>query len=539
MSRNIAAALTVVAVALVVLTGAASGDSASAPELPADQRPPAVTGEAQVGSLLTASPGTWLGGNLTYGYQWLRCDSSGASCEAIAGATASTDSLSSADAGTTLRVIVTATNGYGSAAATSTATSVVSSPTGVSVTLPPWPETSIQLLVCKFHPVGGTTCSDTDGNGGETTTLTYSLSNADSAEYLLHFNDGSADTWRPLTASPADVWFDSFPTCDPQTIQVRAKRSSDGAVDPTPATGQIVVVPYGGCATTPPPSPLPYFSEHFDGAYTYPFWTAFPNAALVQSWIPDGSSAGALRISNCAASSVGTCANGSVFSSTSTYGQLGGIANFNAADAHAGGTDSSGYGNGFVEETWYRFKVRLPLDYAPTPSRQNTFFGLHVDHKTENDARAAGQTAYSNNIGIVGDGDYNVLCPGSPMFCKTKGTNPRLWIQIAGGLTTDPWSVAVRQVVLPETITLGQWHDVVLHYVFSPDPSVGYVQWWVDGAKKYDQHVATSYRRRDGTLGYAFDAIFMDYRLWANWAASIDFDEAVWGPTAASIGFSA
>jgi hypothetical protein len=38
--------------------------------------------------------------------------------------------------------------------------------------------------------------------------------NVDSAEYLLHY-DGVADQWRPLAPSPDEVWFDSFPNCDP------------------------------------------------------------------------------------------------------------------------------------------------------------------------------------------------------------------------------------------------------------------------------------------------------------------------------------
>jgi thermitase len=86
---------------------------------------PVIAGTAQQGQTLTASTGTWTGTTLSYAYQWRRCDSTGANCAAIAGATASTYTLTSADVGSTLRVDVTASNGAGSAVATSPATPLV------------------------------------------------------------------------------------------------------------------------------------------------------------------------------------------------------------------------------------------------------------------------------------------------------------------------------------------------------------------------------------------------------------------------------
>ena len=68
---------------------------------------PTITGVAAVGRTLTASPGTWSRSGLRYAFQWQR---DGA---AIPGATASTYVLTSADAGRTIRVKVTASKtGY-------------------------------------------------------------------------------------------------------------------------------------------------------------------------------------------------------------------------------------------------------------------------------------------------------------------------------------------------------------------------------------------------------------------------------------------
>ena len=97
---------------------------------PANTALPTISGNAVVGQTLTASTGTWSWAPTTYAYQWRRCDSAGANCAALSGATAASYVLLSADAGSTLRVVVTATNTGGSTSATSAQTGVVaSSPT--------------------------------------------------------------------------------------------------------------------------------------------------------------------------------------------------------------------------------------------------------------------------------------------------------------------------------------------------------------------------------------------------------------------------
>jgi len=87
--------------------------------------PPTVTGTAQQGQTLTATPGTWTAPDATFGYQWQHCDATGANCVDVAGATTSTYAVTAADVGTTLHVVVTATNRFGSAPGTSVQTAVV------------------------------------------------------------------------------------------------------------------------------------------------------------------------------------------------------------------------------------------------------------------------------------------------------------------------------------------------------------------------------------------------------------------------------
>ena len=93
---------------------------------PVNKTLPAIKGKAEEGQTLTAENGTWEGTpTITYSYQWQSCNSLGEGCKNITGATAATYKLKSTEVGSTLRVIVTAKNGGGEAAATSIQTTPV------------------------------------------------------------------------------------------------------------------------------------------------------------------------------------------------------------------------------------------------------------------------------------------------------------------------------------------------------------------------------------------------------------------------------
>ncbi|MBV8257486.1 MAG: hypothetical protein JO073_06665 [Actinobacteria bacterium] len=91
-----------------------------APPAPTSTAAPSVSGDATVGSTLTAAAGTWSDPAATISYQWQSCDSTGA-CTPIAGAAGSTYVVAAGDVGNTIRVEVTATNAGGSGVADSAA----------------------------------------------------------------------------------------------------------------------------------------------------------------------------------------------------------------------------------------------------------------------------------------------------------------------------------------------------------------------------------------------------------------------------------
>jgi hypothetical protein len=96
--------------------------AAAAATPPSNSGVPVVSGVAQAGQTLSASTGSWSGtAPLSYAYQWQRC---GASCVNV-GSNQATYLLASADVGSKMQVVVTASNSAGSASATSAQTGVV------------------------------------------------------------------------------------------------------------------------------------------------------------------------------------------------------------------------------------------------------------------------------------------------------------------------------------------------------------------------------------------------------------------------------
>ncbi|HSI96974.1 MAG TPA: hypothetical protein VK926_01305 [Gaiellaceae bacterium] len=108
---------------------------------PTNTTAPSISGTAVVGNRLTANRGEWVGNTpITYSFQWLRCNASGAECSEISRATDNTYLLVEADLNRTIRVRVTARNDAGRRSAISNPTAQVR-----SAAQPPPPTGSIPV----------------------------------------------------------------------------------------------------------------------------------------------------------------------------------------------------------------------------------------------------------------------------------------------------------------------------------------------------------------------------------------------------------
>ncbi|RWN35778.1 hypothetical protein [Mesorhizobium sp.] len=154
--------------------GGGSAPPAIAPE---NTALPAISGNAYVGSTLTASTGTWLNGVDAYAYQW-KADG------ANVGSNQNTYVPVSGDVGKVITVEVTATNAGGSTPASSAATSAV-----IAV-----PANTVAPAITGNALVGSTlTCSTGTWSGGGSQTYAYQWKSAGS-------NVGSnQNTYVPVT----------------------------------------------------------------------------------------------------------------------------------------------------------------------------------------------------------------------------------------------------------------------------------------------------------------------------------------------------
>ena len=104
---------------------------------PVGRTRPSISGNPVVGQVLTADHGSWSGtGSIDFRYSWLRCNSAGQGCSTISAASGSTYTLTAADAGHRIRVVVLARNSVGKADWTSGSTALVQASGPVNTSAP-------------------------------------------------------------------------------------------------------------------------------------------------------------------------------------------------------------------------------------------------------------------------------------------------------------------------------------------------------------------------------------------------------------------
>ena len=202
-------------------TSSASGVvvAAPVPAAPESSAAPSVSGTAQQGDTLTTSTGSWSNAPTSYAYQWQDCNSSGASCTAISGASSSSYALGSGDVGHTVRSVVTASNAEGSASATSGVTGVVSAAS------PPPPPSGSAIYVAQNAAGSGSgaDCNDAEpvsffnttsnwgSGGGEIGPgVTVELCGTITSQLMAH---GSGTSSSPITVQWASGAALSEPVC--------------------------------------------------------------------------------------------------------------------------------------------------------------------------------------------------------------------------------------------------------------------------------------------------------------------------------------
>lgn len=108
------------------MTGTPAGSSGA----PVNSSPPSIAGTTTQGQALTETNGSWSNSPTSFAHEWQRCDSAGANCKTIPGATSTSYTLQAPDVGSTVRVSESASNSHGTGGSVvSAATAVVAAET--------------------------------------------------------------------------------------------------------------------------------------------------------------------------------------------------------------------------------------------------------------------------------------------------------------------------------------------------------------------------------------------------------------------------
>ncbi|HXO49322.1 MAG TPA: LamG-like jellyroll fold domain-containing protein, partial [Mycobacterium sp.] len=118
------------------------------PFAPIEVEEPTLEGYGTVGDTLTAQYGLWAGTEtISYSYEWQTCNAEGGKCKEIEGATSASYVLTESEIGSTVRVVVTATNTTGNESAPSVQSEIVAAPAAPEVTESPAIQGSLRVGV--------------------------------------------------------------------------------------------------------------------------------------------------------------------------------------------------------------------------------------------------------------------------------------------------------------------------------------------------------------------------------------------------------
>jgi hypothetical protein len=165
-------------------------------------------------------------------------------------------------------------------------------------------------------------------------------------------------------------------------------------------------------------------------------------------------------------------------------------------------------------DAWFSMAVLLPSGtnpaypgtFTPSPSSGwNMFMEWHV------------------SPGIGGSSPY--------VGVRNSAGAPRLVFRLAGGQVGSP---QIRWVDDPQPLEFDHWYQIAVRMKWSPDPSQGYAEWWVDGVRKFAGSFPTLYRRSDGSAS----SVMFDtghYRGTQSWTDTVYFDGIKVGPQLGSV----
>ncbi len=196
----------------------------AAPVLDPSGPAPTITGTAQQGDTLSVSEGNWDNDPTQFTYVWEDCDSTGTVCNPISGAaSSSTYMLQSTDVGSTIEVIVTASNAGGQSSATSN---------GLGPVLPAAPTNSVAPVL-----------SGTAQQGDKLTVTNNGAWSNSPTQFSYQWEDCPTDGGSCTTISNATSSYTLLSTDVGSTVEVIVTASNAGGQNPATSNSLGPVLP--------------------------------------------------------------------------------------------------------------------------------------------------------------------------------------------------------------------------------------------------------------------------------------------------------
>jgi Polysaccharide lyase len=137
-------------------------------------------------------------------------------------------------------------------------------------------------------------------------------------------------------------------------------------------------------------------------------------------------------------------------------------------------------------ETWDTYLLCIPNAFVASPGEWNWFLQWHNDSGYYRFSVPGGWEEVNVAIGLR----------------HRAGRIDRWFLRTYGGADTAPGHGTTRYEMRGPALSRNRWITFVQHVVWSPDPTVGLVEWWVDGRRVGSRHTPTLYRRQDGSASY-------------------------------------
>jgi hypothetical protein len=175
------------------------------------------------------------------------------------------------------------------------------------------------------------------------------------------------------------------------------------------------------------------------------------------------------------------------------------------------------------QRNWVHFRIMFPAGYRPTAGEWNIFNEFHNN---------------SQFLPFEESGQIGWEYPEIALYVTNYASQqPHLMYRVRGGQDCRCDMSRGTDRRDPRRLRRNHWYDILLHIKWSSDPNIGRFTWWLDGRRIARLRHPTLWRRPDGVDDHVALEL-NNYRLHANWDATVYYSQIRVGSTRGSVRFA-